>query len=117
MRMNPRNSGAEPHGDGFHPEQRGSLEDDVGHDVAHRRGDGDRRERAQGVVPEDHFVREDDPRDRGVERGRYRGRDAAAHPDRRHPSAVAADAGDEGAKRRPEVRERPVLADGRTGTE
>ena len=113
----PQELGRGAYGDGFHPEQRGPLEDDVGNDVAHRRGDGDRREGAQGVVPEDDFVREDDARNRGVERGRYRGRDAAAHPDRRHPPAVAADAGDEGAKRRPEVRERPVLADGCTGPE
>ena len=62
-------------------------------------------------------MREHDPRDGGVERGRYRGRDPAAHPHGRVPLGVPAEPGGEGAEGRSEVGERAVLADGGAGPE
>ena len=105
------------HGHRLHPEQGRPLEDHVGDDVADRRRDGNGGERPQGVVPEDHLVREDDPGDGRVERGRYRGRDPAADPHGRGPLGVTVDPGGEGAQGRPQVGERAVLPDGRAGPE
>ena len=101
----------------LHPEQRRAFEDDVGDDIADCRRYGDRCERAQGVVAQDHFVGEYDSRDRGVERRRDCGSRAAAHPRRPHPPAVPVEAGREGAEGRPEMRERTVLPDRRPGPE
>ena len=73
----------------FHPEERRPLEDDVRDDVTDGRGDRDGGERAQGVVPEDDLVREDDPREGRIERGRDRGRDAAPPPTRSRSARCA----------------------------
>ncbi len=94
-----------------HQEQRRPLEDDVGQHVARRRRDRHRREGAQRVVPQDHLVGEHQARDRRVERGRDRRRDAAGQRDRLQVAHAEIDPARQRAQHGAQVDHRPVLPD------